>query len=80
MFEIAIEVVGDGSIDDDHAAFIDIGGGMRKVCAIADAHDESDVRGIAGGFVAGDGADVAIAEVGLGGADIRFGDVGHWES
>jgi len=75
VFGVAVEVVGDGSVDDGHAAFVAIGGGVGEVGAAFEFDDESDVGGVAGVPVGGDGADVAVLEVGFGGADFFLGDV-----
>ncbi len=48
---------------------------MGEVGATVDFHNEPDVGGVGIVFAGGDGADVAVLEVGLSGAGFFFGDV-----
>ena len=66
MFGVFVEVVGDRAIDDGHAALVAIGSGMGEIGAVVDPHDEADMRSVAVGALGGDGADIAILQIGFG--------------
>ncbi len=80
MFGGAVEVVGNRSVNDSHAALVAIRGGVGEVSPVFDPHDESDVRGVAMGTMAGDGADVTVLEMIFGCAHSGLRNVINWQA
>ena len=43
MFALSIKVIGDGSVNDGHAAFVALRGGVGEIGTTIDFHDQPDV-------------------------------------
>lgn len=79
VFVLGIQVIGDGSVNDGHAAFVALRGGVGEIGAAVEFHDQADVGGVGVVLAGGDGADIAVLEVGLSGSGLVFGDVVNGE-